>query len=150
MTEHDLKKAIGLLVVISHFFVVVLIVGLYVIGAFLFDEMTTSVALILPMFSVYTTAIVKYFAAARFSAATNEPKLSNEYVFIATFIPSLFVLSLIASILLKSFNIGFSNFEQFKYVLGMTEIVFGSYIGIVLSSMFTVKSIGSQKNIKRQ
>jgi len=39
---------------------------------------------------------------------------------------------------LKAFNIGFSNFEQFKTMLAISETVFGTYVGIVLSSVFTI------------
>jgi hypothetical protein len=37
---------------------------------------------------------------------------------------------------MKAFNKGFSNFEQFKTMLAIGETAFGTYVGLVLSSIF--------------
>ena len=60
----------------------------------------------------------------------------NEVLILTFFIPGIFVFVLISIIILKSFNIGFENFEQFKIMLGLLQTIFGAYMGLVLSSQF--------------
>ena len=51
MTEVQLKSRVGLFLIISHFSIILFIVILYLFNGFLFEEMTTAIALIIPMFS---------------------------------------------------------------------------------------------------
>ena len=136
MTEIDLKNRIGLFIIIFHFLSIILILILYLLNGFLFDEMTTTIALVIPMFSIYTTTIIKRIISSKLKSNLNSPHVSNEYVFITFFIPSLFIAFLYVIILLKAFNIGFNSFEEFKIMLAVTETAFGTYMGIVLSSLF--------------
>ena len=136
MKESKLKSILGLLIIISHFIAILLTIFLWILGGFLFDEMTTTVALIIPLFSIYTTAIIKDVIANRVSRPTKQKTVSPEYVFITFFIPGIFVFLLISIIILKSFNIGFEDFEQFKIMLGLLQTIFGAYMGLVLSSQF--------------
>jgi len=139
MIETKLKAKIGLFLIISHFAIVILIVLLYLLNGFLFHEMTTAIALIIPMFSIYSTAIIKYFVANRNEETVNSynsKKVTMEYTFITFLIPSLFVFFLIMLTILKSLNVGFSSFEQYKTMLALCETAFGAYIGIILSSLF--------------
>ena len=138
MTETQLKTRVGLFVVIAHFSILILVLVLYVLGGFLFNEMTTTSALIVPMFSVYTTAIIKYIIAGKNRMPCKGDPVTGEYAFIAWFVPGLFVGVLIAAILLKAFNVGFSSFEEFKIMMGVLETVFGAYVGLVLASMYQI------------
>lgn len=145
MTEVQLKTRVGLLLIISHFVTILLIVILYLPGGFLFEEMTTIIALIIPMFSVYTTAIIKYIIDSKHQTETHSKPVTWAYIFIAFAIPSLFVLFLIAIILMKAFNLGFTSFEQLKIMIAVSQIIFGTYIGLVISSMFDINQSKSQK-----
>ena len=147
MTEQQLKRLIGLFIVISHFSVVIFVIGLYFARAFLFEEMTTIVALILPMFSVYTTAIIKYVIATK-TMQRRGAKLNSEYIFITFLIPALFVASLFGIIFAKSLNYGFSSFDQFKNLLGLIQVIFGAYMGLILSTMFPVESANGAPGAK--
>jgi hypothetical protein len=109
---------------------------LYFWGGFLFDEMITTVYLIVPMFAVYTSAILKYFIARKHIMGTRGREVNKAYVAITFSIPSIFVLFLTILVILKAFNIGLSNFEKFKTMLVLCESIFGVYIGLVLSDLF--------------
>ena len=65
--------------------------------------------------------------------------VNASYILISVLIPAVFVVLLETSIFLKAFNVAFSSFEQLKSLLAMLEAIFGVYLGMVLSSMFTVE-----------
>jgi hypothetical protein len=144
MTEVQLKSRIGIFLIMSHFFLILLIMILYLFGGFLFEEVTTTIALIFPMFSIYTTAIIKNIIANRTQRQTWSKDVTRDYIFITFFIPSIFIVFLISIIFIKVFNI--TTFEQFKIMLGVSETVFGTYVGLVLSSMFDVKHSQGDKD----
>ncbi len=111
---------------------------LYFFGGFLFEEMTTTIALIIPMFSIYTTSIIKYIIANKNKIETELKLINKAYAFIAFAIPLIFVLLILSIVFMKVFNIGFSSFEQFKTMLAISETAFGAYIGLVLTSLFEI------------
>lgn len=146
MTRLQLKNKIGMFLIISHFVIIFLVVILYLFKGFLFEEMTTTIALIIPMFSIYTTAIIKYIIAnSKLNRGFSET-VTKEFVFITFFVPSLFVFFLTAIIILKALNIGFSDFEQFKIMLAISETVFGAYVGLVMSSLFEIEKPEDKKD----
>ena len=136
MTESKLKTQIGIFLVVSNLLVIGAIIVLYFLGGFLFDEVTTTVALIIPMFSVYTTAIVKSIVSNRQVVVDSSPVVNGSFIFITWVFPIAFTVYLVSLVLLKAYNIGFSSFEQFKTLLIASETIFGAYIGIALSAMF--------------
>jgi len=139
MTESALKNKIGFLLIIANFAVIILTFVFYLIGGFLFDEMTTVVALIVPMFSVYTTAIIKNFIDNKNVTRDSSKSVNKQYIFISWLFPSAFSIYLISVIVLKAYNVGFSSFEQFKTMLVASETIFGAYAGLVLASMFEIE-----------
>ena len=138
MTENRLRNQIGIYIIMANIIVVVVTAALYFIGGFLYDEMTTTIALLIPMFSVYTTAIVKSFVANRLNIEDKSPTVSAQYRFISWLFPVSFTLWLVGIVFLKAFNVGFNSFEQFKGMLIASESIFGVYVGMVLSSMFNI------------
>ena len=138
MTEARLRDQIGILVIISNVLVVVSTLILFFLKGFLYEEMTTTIALVVPMFSVYTTAIIKSIIANRATVRDESPKVSAQYIFISWLFPSVFTLYLIALVFLKAFNVGFSSFDQFKTTLVASETIFGAYVGLILGPMFHI------------
>lgn len=139
MTENKLKDEIGIFIILANLLVVGVALTLYFLGGFLFEEITTTIALIVPMFSVYTTAIIKSIIDHRNESVDSSAQVTKSYVFIVWIFPVLFTAYLVSLVLLKSYNIGFSSFEQFKTFLIASETIFGTYVGLVLSSMFRIK-----------
>ncbi|MGV3572663.1 MAG: hypothetical protein ACO1PB_18860 [Ramlibacter sp.] len=138
MTERSLRDSVGVFIIVANLAVIGCTFFLYFLGGFLFDELTTTIALLVPMFSVYTTAIVKSFVSGRRRTRVASPQVTPQYVFISWIFPIAFTTYLIALVVLKAFNVGFSSFEQFKSLLIASEAVFGVYIGLILSSMFSI------------
>src|SRR4030042_2502185 len=108
MTELRLKNQIGILLISANFLVIILTIILYLIGGFLFDEMTTIIAIIVPMFSVYTTAIIRNIIKTKNISKDTSQSVNKQYIFISWLFPSAFSIYLISMILLKAFNVGFS------------------------------------------
>lgn len=130
--------------------IILLVVVLFLFSGFNFEEMTTTIALIVPMFSIYTTAIIKHITTNSKRKKDFSEIITGEFVFITFFIPSLFVFFLILMIILKTFNVGFSDFEQFKIMLAISETIFGAYVGLVMSSLFEIKQQSENKNRETQ
>ena len=86
MNKLTLKKSLGLFLVISHFVIILLIILSYLIGGFLFDEMTTTLGLIVPMFGLYSTAIIKFIVATSDQLHAQPEPVSKAYVFVSFFI----------------------------------------------------------------
>jgi hypothetical protein len=114
----------------------------HLFGGFLFDEMTTAIALILPMFSIYTTSIIKYILANKNQITDSSNLVSKAYKFIAYSIPAIFVLFIISVITLKACSIGLSSFEHFKIMITIGETAFGTYVGLVLTSLYDIEQRG--------
>ena len=139
MTESKLKNQIGFLLIIINVLLIILTIVLYLFGGFMFDELTTILAIIVPMFSVYTTAIIKYIVDNKHFYTHADEQVSKQYVIISWFFPIIFGLFMATALILKSFNFGISSFEQLKYMLVASETFFGGHAGLILSSMFESK-----------
>ncbi|SRR6266404_2893941 len=135
MTESKTRTALGLFLVVSHFAVLLLTITLHFYGGFTFDEMTTAVAIITPMFASFTTVVVSHVIAER-SEVRASGKVSGAFAFLSFFFPVLFVGFLVAVILLRAFNLAIENFEHFKVLLALGETAFAVYIGQFIRSLF--------------
>jgi hypothetical protein len=92
------------------------------------------------MFSVYTPIIIKYILLNKPVTVTKDVQVTYPYIFVSLLFPVLFVLSLGSAIIMKGLNIGFTDFEQFKIMLGILQTGFGAYMGITLSTMFVTRN----------
>lgn len=142
MTEAGVKTGVGLFVVLSYFGLLVMTIALYAAGGFLFEEMTTTVALLVPMFGIYTSAVIKHILGSPRKLQAKGEAVTNSYAFISFFVPILFALLVGIAIWMKAFNIAFSSFDQFKITLGILQTGFGAYMGLVLSALFKIKKTG--------
>lgn len=138
MTETKLRNQIGIFIILSNILVILSTLVMFFLDGFLAEEVTTIIALIVPMFSVYTTAIIKNIIENSKNIKDESPIVSSQYVFISWLFPTLFTLYLLALIFLKAFNIGFDTFDQFKQFLVGSETIFGAYVGLIVSSMFKI------------
>jgi hypothetical protein len=148
VTEYRLKNTIAIFLIIGHLLSIILVVVLRIADGFLQDEMTTAIALLTPMFAVYTTAVIAHLIDTRHTIADTSPVVTGVFVFLATLLPFLFVLSIICLILLKGFNIAFSNFEEFKTILAIIGTMFALYLGAVIRSLYksSVQEVGPSNN----
>lgn len=138
MREFELRNKISIFLIVSQFILVITVFLLYLIGGYSFDEMTTTIALIFPILSVYTSGMIEYITSSRKSNQTSlkRQKISSEFFFITWFFCIMFILSLGLAIILKPFQL-FNNFQNFKTIIAIIESLFGGFTGYILS--FLVK-----------
>jgi hypothetical protein len=140
MREERLKTTLGLYIVVAHFAIILLIVAFWFSDYFLFEEMTTALALIIPMFATYTTVIIRNIIDEMHPTQRESKEVTVAFTFISFFIPSLFTFFIAALIILKALNIGFDSFEQFKILLGLAETIFALYVGQIISKLFNKRN----------
>lgn len=136
MSENRLRSILGIALVVSQFVVVVWTVYVYVRGGLKFDEMTTAVALLVPMFAVHTTTVVKYFVIHKHRVSSQEEPVTLPFAFLSFFFPVLFVCALLTLVGLKAYGIALASFGEFKTALGLVQTCFAVYIGLFISSLY--------------
>jgi hypothetical protein len=138
MTARTLQAIVGVIFIVSHFAVLILVAAFYIARGFTFEEMTTTIAIVAPVFAGYTLIIVRAIMAERTQGNTAPQK--NErflFIFLSLFVPAVFVLVLVAIICLRAYNVGISSFEQFKTMLALAEGVFAVYLGPIIQALFS-------------
>jgi hypothetical protein len=136
MTELQLRNRLGMAIVSVHFLLIGVVIVLFFAGGFLFPEMTTTVALLVPIFASYTTAVVRETLKTKVAAPDTSETLSPQFVRLSWFTLVVFSLFLVAIILCKALHIGFANFEEFKILLAIGETAFGVYLGMFVKSLY--------------
>ncbi len=121
---------------ILHFGILALVFVTFLRGGFRFDEFTTSVAIIVPMFAGYTTAIVVYFSKNRFRIDDKSQDITAVYAIMSTAFPLTLFVALSASVLLFATSEVFKNFEEFKGTLTLLETVFSAYVAKFVYTLF--------------
>jgi|SRR5665213_162246 len=137
MTEGSLRRITSYGLIAAHFLLIVLVFLLWAFHGFTFSEMTTTVAVLLPIFATHTTAIAKYLVKNRVVVAdANAKMITGEFKFLALFPPTVFVLLILVLILLKAFNLAFGTFDEFKISLALCESIFGVYMTLIVTSLY--------------
>jgi hypothetical protein len=112
----------------------------YFLGGFHFDELTTTLSIMIPLFATYTTAVLKTFAKELDGGRrTVSPPVEGPIVFLTFFLIALLACFVFTIVVLKTTNLAFENFEQFKGLLAMSEVLFGIYIGYVVGALFDLE-----------
>lgn len=134
-----LKRLITVLMIGSQLLTIFWLLALYLVGGFAFDDLTTSIALLSPLFAGFTTMIVKDAVAE--AEPGSEPGATRAlpwgYAFLTVVFCAGFTIYLLLIVTLKGFNIGFASFDQFKVLLGVSETLFGVYVGSLMPTLFT-------------
>jgi NADH:ubiquinone oxidoreductase subunit 6 (subunit J) len=151
MSEYRVKLLVGGFMIGSHFLLILLIAGLYIMRGIAFTEMTTTIGLIGPLFAGYTSVIFAFIIKNKNKLNSDGEHVNLPYAIASFFVPTVFVIALLFSVILKAWNIGFSDFENFKVMIGTIEGVFGIYVGQFVYSMFeTAKPDGGQISLTVQ
>jgi hypothetical protein len=133
---HKHRIQLGLFMIISHFLILLEVIILWTFHGFLFEEMTTSLGLIGPLFAGYTTVIIAYIIDHASVLKDDGPRPSVAFRTVSFMIPALFVAVIASSVALWAFKVGFTEFSQFKVLVGLIEGAFGVYVGQFIYAMF--------------
>jgi hypothetical protein len=143
MSEKTLATTIAAMFLVANFFTIFLVVAMHALSGFTFDEMTTTIAILIPVFLGYSTVIIKFASSHRDSTkpAHKDNIQTFLFTFAALFVCSMFIIAIIALVLMRAFNFGVASFEQFKILLGLTQSAFAAYVGIIVSALFSSDNV---------
>ncbi len=135
MKERTLRDSVGIGIVVSHIFVVCLAYLIYLSGGMDSDEITNLMAAVIPVISVYTTAVVSYYIDNRYRG--REGKAVNKvYAFIAILFPLIYFLSVCGLMITFSYTQRLS-FDELIKSLVLVESAFAVYATKIVQSMFS-------------
>jgi hypothetical protein len=140
MTSTILRSIVSSILVIGHFLLLGIVFAMYALSGFTFIELTTTISILLPITSIYTSTVIKEIIRDREAGGKTSPIYSIAYSLISILIPLGFILYLVAIVILKSFNHGIENFDQFKTLLVAGETIFAAYVGLIVHSMFDAQA----------
>jgi len=138
MTEQLLKKRIFIFLLISKLLIILLIWFHYRTGGYSLSEALATIGLILPMFTVYLTAIIKDALKDPYKkaeAAENQRVVSSIVRTMTYAIFPLYTLLFMWVIGLKPQS-GSFTFENLQTALSAIESGFGVYVGLIVFSLF--------------
>jgi hypothetical protein len=139
MKQSRFKNIVSALLILSHFVAIILVILSYFLKGFEFNQFTTTIGLIIPIFATYTTYIVQDMVKNKdIKPPKTEPQLNKIYIFTTIFLISLFSIYIISIIILKSMNAVLEDFDKFKTMLMLGEAMFGVYIGKLISDLFSI------------
>ena len=140
MKLSKLQNIIGIFIILSHLVIIGLILWFF-ISLKEFEDLTTTLGIIVPMFSVYTTTIVLFITRQKYVVKPEDKKdkyVTKIYAFISFLYPAMLVLFVVIMLILR-YKMILSPFETFKKLIGLAEILFGVYIGYIINSLYEVK-----------
>lgn len=134
MKKRQLANIIGIIMIIFHFTIIFLVIYYSKKDKFIPQEMTITLGMIIPMFAVYITSIIKDFIQNQSSNSLGK-KLNTPFVFISFFIPLLYMV-FVLFIIIDQANNGTQEFEEFVKMLTIAETMFGVFTGYIISDLF--------------
>jgi hypothetical protein len=104
-------------------------------------EMNTIWMLILPMFTVYTTTIVKTVVAEHGAGSQSQSRRVNP-LFTGLALSLILVYSLLIPALVwcRGMNFLISSFDELKLYLTLTQTGFAVYLGLIVDALYRRKS----------
>jgi len=100
---------------------------MYFRGGFTFSEATSTISIFLPITSVYASAIVKDIIVNMEIDQRTQKTYSLGFVIISCTITLMFIIYLLTIIIVKAYNLGIADFDQFKTLLVLGETIFAAY-----------------------
>ena len=140
MKQYVLKSIVSSMILVGHFSIIILILVMYFRSGFTFSEATTTISIFLPITSVYTSAIIKDIIANKEIDQRTQKKYSLGFALISCIITLMFIIYLLTIIIVKAYNLGIADFDQFKALLVLGETIFAAYVGQIVHAMFSAGS----------
>jgi|SRR5450631_2583303 len=142
MKQYVLKSIISSLILVGHFSIIILILVMYFRGGFTFSETTTTISIFLPITTIYTSAIIKDIIANKEIDQRTQKKYSLSFVLVSCIITLRFISYLLMIVVIKAYNLGIADFDQFKVLLVLGETILAAYVGQIVHAMFYAAPAG--------
>lgn len=135
MKEQTLNARLAQTVVGTHFLTLLCLLIYFLKGGFTFDEFRSTMALVLPMFAVFTTMAVRQTLDSLHSADSSVCVKGADATTLLVF-PVCFLVLLLASIVAYGEARVFSSFGEFTWTLTAIESGFGVFVGQIVKKMW--------------
>jgi len=134
------RQKIGKFILIANIVIFILIFILYAIGGFLTEELMEILKFLIPIKSIYMTALVKFIIANK-KQILDEKSDNEELMPLYKTVTNIFVYTHIITLSLMIVFCAF-NIISFKFLINgiaILETFFGAYIGLIITDMFKVE-----------
>lgn len=140
VTEVQLRNRLGRFILVSNLAFGGLVIIYYLLRGFDDEEFVELMKIIVPIKSVYLTALTRYVVANRNVLTPQDDGIKVNELFASTsfIIITVHISSLITAVSLYAlFNA--MEFESLKNIILGLETFFGVYVGLIIASMFRVE-----------
>jgi hypothetical protein len=136
MTEVALKRSLGLTLIIIHFASLLLAITLFFVNGLTFEQLTTTAAIIAPMFAGFSTQAITFFTNSRLRREDVSAPITRDYALLSFAFPLVLGVLVWVSLIAQAYGKAFRDFEQFKLALVLFEGMFASYAAKLLTPLF--------------
>ncbi|MFC1805901.1 hypothetical protein ACFL09_02850 [Planctomycetota bacterium] len=135
MRDRSLRVLVGFLLIGFQIMLLPILLWSYRGGGLKFPELTTTLAIVLPMLATHTVVAVEYFIRHRHKVGRSR-RVTAPYAVISILFPICFFGALYTLIFMNHYTVLFESFDQFKWALGAAEMLFGVYVAKTAASLF--------------
>ena len=136
ISEFSIRKFSTYTLVISEFVLLILALSLRLSHGFDPSEFTTTIALISPVFVAHCSVAITHVISNRHKKPDHTVLVSGEFGVLSMVFWFVLVVLIGLAMVFKARNIGFSDFEEFKTVLLILEVILGSTVGKFVEALY--------------
>jgi hypothetical protein len=146
MHFNHLKTLIGIFFICAHFGAIlyVLLLG---VQYFTFDQELDVILLLAPLFSAFTLGIVTDFVKHRQSRARG-PRVNGAFVFVSLFFPLVYTIAIFGLVYAYGPLGWIGKFDELRRGVAGCETIIGAALGIVMGTLFDIKTTPSAASTK--
>lgn len=137
MPQNKLINIISIGFILSHFMVSLLIVIFRIIEWYDLETLQISFSIITPLFVSYTTIIIQHIIENRNKLSLSKKNMSYLFSFLSISSLVVFIIFNLIVIIKQAFSP--VSIKEFGTLLGLSEVLFGIYLGNTLKSLFQNK-----------
>ena len=138
MTQNKIKRTVGLTLVTAHLIFIVLITVFTLAGKYDAIESKIAFAIVTPVFLSFGVSIIKFFVETQTQVEDTSPAVNSTFITLSFLLPFIFFIFL-SLVLINQALYKKQDEEIFTTLLGLSESVFGLYIGAVIKGLFERK-----------
>lgn len=139
MLKHTLAKRVGITIIILRVLTIAIVISFFVTGKFLLNELTSLLVIITPVLGIYSTLIVRYIINSESKKHTQV--VSQTYSLLSFLLPIVYMISMVL-LVFWYVSSGRMDFDRFKVLIGLVEVIFGPLVSIMLGNLFALSTIG--------
>lgn len=143
MTESRVRAYVTGLMLGGNCIVFLCLTALWIVGGFSTNEYKQAMLLLTPLLFAYASPILKHVFDRRAPDAQASPQVTPAAFILSVAAPPLVMALTVLLSILKAFNFGLTSFDDYTVAVGAVQTVFGTYIGLVMSTFFQSKGADS-------